>query len=285
MLLCLCTAALLAVSCKKPDTPDPVKPDPVKDKTVTLKVMSFNIRHTGEASDTGVKAWNNRKAAVVNMIKQEQPDMIGFQECTTEQLKYLNTELPEYTPFQPGYNKFCMFRTTQFKQESQGLFFHSDTPDVTGSKWDQSDGVRVTAWLKLKEQETGRTLWFFDTHLDATYEKARKKSIELIVSEMRSICGESAPQIVVGDMNTSSDECHDIYKSWLTSSREAPLSDLCPTYQGFGTYSIDNAKPIDYIYTKNIKMKEHRTLNGANYGVQYISDHWPIMLTFELSSK
>ena len=62
-----------------------------------LKVMSYNIRHGYvEKSDTGLKHWDNRKFASVNMINSEKPDIIGFQEMRAAQQEYLAGELPQY---------------------------------------------------------------------------------------------------------------------------------------------------------------------------------------------
>lgn len=65
-------------------------------RRVEVRIMSYNIRHTGEKSDTGVKHWDARKFATINMIRTEKPDVIGMQEVRSDQKEYLVAELPEY---------------------------------------------------------------------------------------------------------------------------------------------------------------------------------------------
>ena len=56
-----------------------------------INVMSFNIRY-GTADD-GENAWIHRKGAVVMVIIQEVPDLIGIQEGLRFQLDYIKEEL------------------------------------------------------------------------------------------------------------------------------------------------------------------------------------------------
>ena len=52
-----------------------------------LKVVTFNLRIT---VDDGINIWQNRVTHIINKIKNEAPDMIGFQELTNISLNDLN---------------------------------------------------------------------------------------------------------------------------------------------------------------------------------------------------
>ena len=68
------------------------------------------------------------------------------------------------------------------------------------------------------------------------------------------------------------------YFKWLKSAcEEAPLTDPRPTYHGFG-----KAKPlhIDHIFYRCAEPLRYQLLDSTGYGVQYLSDHYPIVCTF-----
>ena len=64
-----------------------------------LKVMSFNILYSGGTEHTGDHAWSARKEPVMTMLREELPDVIGFQEPRTDQINDLVVALPEYAFF------------------------------------------------------------------------------------------------------------------------------------------------------------------------------------------
>ena len=50
-------------------------------------------------------------------------------------------------------------------------------------------------------------------------------------------------------------------------------TDSANSYNGYGS----SGSIIDYIFYRNAIINEFRTVNGSNYGVTYISDHYPII--------
>ena len=147
-------------------------------RKVEVKVMSYNIRHTGEAKDTGVKHWDARKFATINMIRTETPDVIGMQEVRADQKEFLIAELPEYQGVMESKTntKFIMFRKDRFELLDQGNFWLSETPDVPSKGWG-STSERATLWVKLKELKTGKVFFVFNTHLDVTARKPASRAL------------------------------------------------------------------------------------------------------------
>ena len=55
--------------------------------------MTFNIRY---ASAFGVNSWPKRRAGVVQVIREQKPDLFGTQEGLHHQLLFMDKELPKY---------------------------------------------------------------------------------------------------------------------------------------------------------------------------------------------
>lgn len=64
------------------------------DTPTDIKVISYNIR-LGTGKD-GDNSWEHRKHASINMIRTEQPTVVGLQEALAFQLEYLLDSLPDY---------------------------------------------------------------------------------------------------------------------------------------------------------------------------------------------
>ncbi|GAI37292.1 unnamed protein product [marine sediment metagenome] len=104
----------------------------------SLKVMSFNVRTPVDAAPG--KRWEDRRAAMVTMILDVQPAVIGTQELVQEQADYLAAHLPGYRWFGEGRrggdgdeHMGVFYDSTQMTAEQWGDFWLSDTPDVAGS--------------------------------------------------------------------------------------------------------------------------------------------------------
>ncbi len=248
-------------------------------RKVEVKVMSYNIRHTGEAKDTGVKHWDARKFATINMIRTETPDVIGMQEVRADQKEFLIAELPEYQGVMESKTntKFIMFRKDRFELLDQGNFWLSETPDVPSKGWG-STSERATLWVKLKELKTGKIFFVFNTHLDVTSKEARIKGSAMCCERMEQICGKDAVQFIIGDMNSSEEEVLGNFEGYLKDARKTSRkSNFEPTYNGFGKTKVSIV--IDHIYYLNAKPVRFQLMDGKDYGVEFISDHYPIQFT------
>lgn len=287
--MCIC---LSLVACskqtgnRKPDKPS--KDDEQKEEpaggTATLTVMSFNIRHTGESSDTGDKAWTKRKEAVVAMLKDQDPDLVGFQECTKEQVNYLAQQLDGYGFFAPGNNKCIAWKKATMGDNTarEGFFYVTDKEPISkpSSGWDGDQ--RATAWVKVTEKTTSTPLFFFCTHLSVSGKTARIEGAGLNVDQMKLIAGEKSTQFIVGDMNTNEDACHSKFKAYLSDARAlSPETDNKGTYNGWKA----PGSIIDYIYYRNIAAPlKYATITREDYGVKFVSDHYPIIFKCEIKA-
>ncbi len=255
-------------------------------KDVEIKYISYNIRNS-RAND-GDNAWDIRKPATKEMIDKEQPDVFGLQEAYIEQLQYIDNNFPNYSRVgvgrddgkEEGEFMAVYYRSDKFKLLKNGDFWLSETPDECSMGWDAACR-RIVTWAKLKDKETGKVFYAFNTHLDHVGEVAREQSILLIVKKIDEIVKkDKAPVFLSGDFNSNVNSAiFDPLKNIMKDSRAIlPESEWIPTYNNYGN---GNDAMIDYIFYKNAEVLDFKTLNG-DYGKPYISDHYPVMATMKI---
>ncbi len=257
-----------------------------------LKLMSYNIRYINAKGDVGDLAWDARKESSITMIHREKPDVIGFQEPKKPQVEYLIEQLPEYGHVELGRDHgdkpdggehlMVMWLKDKYDLLDSGTYWLSETPDVLSRGWDAMCR-RVTVWVKLRDKATGGEFFYFDTHLDHQGKVARVEASKLNVAKMKEIAGKKATIFISGDMNAAfgaaNGACLKEYTDWMKGAREtAPVTDFRATYNAFGK---GNALLIDHIFYRNAKAVKYETLDGKDYGVRYISDHYPIVCIFK----
>ena len=255
-------------------------------KDVEIKYVSYNIRNS-RAND-GDNAWDIRKSATKEMIEREQPDIFGLQEAYIEQLQYIDNNFPNYSRVgvgrddgkEEGEFMAVYYRNDKFKLLDSGDFWLSETPDECSMGWDAACR-RIVTWAKLKDIESKKVFYAFNTHLDHVGEVAREQSILLIVNKIDKIVKkDKAPVFLSGDFNSNvSSPIFDPLKNIMKDSRAIlPESEWIPTYNN---YANGNDAMIDYIFYKNAEVLDFKTLNG-DYGKPYISDHYPVMARFKM---
>lgn len=257
-----------------------------REKDVEIKYISYNIRYANTSD--GDNAWDIRKPATKEMIEREQPDVFGLQEALIGQLQYIDSNFPQYSRVgvgrddgkEDGEFMAVYYRNDKFKLLENGNFWLSETPDQCSMGWDAAC-KRIVTWAKLKDLDSKKVFYVFNTHLDHVGEVAREQSILLIVKKIDEIVKkDKAPVFLSGDFNSNvSSPIFDPLKNIMKDSRAIlPESEWIPTYNSFGN---GGDSMIDYIFYKNAEVQDFKTLNG-DYGKPYISDHYPVMATFKM---
>lgn len=257
-----------------------------REKDVEIKYISYNIRYAN--ANDGDNAWDIRKPATKEMIEREQPDVFGLQEALIGQLQYIDSNFPQYSRVgvgrddgkEDGEFMAVYYRNDKFKLLENGNFWLSETPDQCSMGWDAAC-KRIVTWAKLKDLDSKKVFYVFNTHLDHVGEVAREQSILLIVKKIDEIVKkDKAPVFLSGDFNSNvSSPIFDPLKNIMKDSRAIlPESEWIPTYNSFGN---GGDSMIDYIFYKNAEVQDFKTLNG-DYGKPYISDHYPVMATFKM---
>ena len=256
-----------------------------------LKIVSFNIRYNSWNNIDGENGWPYRKAAVVKMIKEEKPAAIGLQEALIDQLQYLDSCMPNYRRIgvgrddgkEEGEFMAIYYDTTRLFPIKAQTFWLSETPNEPSLGWDAACRRTATV-VHFEDLQTHKEFYYVNTHLDHVGKTARAEGVKLLASMFPYREGwtyKSKHVIVGGDMNSTIDD--DIFRAFYDSgmkvARDIPSkTSRVDTYTGFGK---DKPSLIDHFFVRDVNVECFRTLNG-DYGVPYISDHYPIEIVIRL---
>lgn len=166
-----------------------------------LRVLSFNVRY-GTAND-GPDAWPERRADVLTLVRDAQPDVLAVQEALEFQLEELGRALPRHVRVgrgreaDGGGEHAALFLDPQRAQlVEHGDFWLSETPEVPGSVgWDAAL-TRICTWALVEVD--GVRVRVSNVHFDHVGELARERSAELVAARSRA---SDVAQIVLGDFN------------------------------------------------------------------------------------
>ena len=246
-----------------------------------IKAMSFNIR-TANAKD-GTTSWEYRADAVLAMIQDQAPDVLGLQEALLRQVQPLVYFLDDYKWIGVGredgkkdgeimailYNK----KTTSLLK--WGTYWLSDTPDKPSKGWD-AEYMRTATWALLKDKKSGKKYFLVNTHLDNSGAQAREKGLALVIERIAAMNPDGYPLLLMGDFNmTLDDPSMAPAKQNLQNCRQiATKSDDLATCHDWGR----NFSAIDFIWEKGFgSCVEYETLTKEYGGRAYVSDHYPIL--------
>ncbi|MFT3682233.1 MAG: endonuclease/exonuclease/phosphatase family protein [Ferruginibacter sp.] len=257
-----------------------------------IKVMSYNIR-LDVASD-GENRWDMRKEKVASLMNYYGADFIGGQEVQHHQLKYLLSQLPDYSYIGVGRDDgkeageySCVFYNKEkFELIKQATFWLSQTPDSVSFGWNAACR-RVCTYGLFKNKQTKQMLWVFNTHFDHLGDTARLESAKLIVEKIYRRTSGKYPVVIMGDFNSKPSEAPAMYmtkyfQNARSISKEKPYGPA-DTWNSFEFGKIPTGC-IDYIFlsrNNRWEVKKFSTITDS-YDMKYPSDHFPILATLEL---
>lgn len=257
-------------------------------ETARYKVISYNIRVL-TPYDTDSLHWDVRKPATITMIEQEQPDIFGLQESFLEQTRYVEAECPQYVRIGVGENdedpasevNAIFYLRDKFDLLEKKSIWLSETPDTCSRGWD-ADYNRMATFVTLRDKNNGKELTYINTHFDHVGRVARVESAKMIAERIKSLQTAGRKAIIVGgDFNSElADSLLIPMQEVLGYARhDSPVTDNKGSFNNWGNVAAGYI--IDHIFYTGVTPQEYRTLDG-NYGVPYISDHYPIAFTFEM---
>ncbi len=251
-----------------------------------VRVMSCNVRCINPL-DTGKRSWFYRADLLLNGIEKTYPGVIGFQEVTKWQYKYLTDALPEYDSVVTYRDKAInsescpvFYDKTMYKLIDKGSFWLSETPDEMSKGWGAAC-YRICSYVILETTQSGKQFVVFNLHLDHVSEEARINGINLVLEKIKAFGG--YPAVIMGDFNA--EENTQTYAAVTEMFDDAKYKLQNPqiscTYQGFGE-KLD-ADCIDYfmISKKGWNVLDYKVLTDTYNGV-YPSDHFQLFTLLEL---
>ncbi len=254
--------------------------------TSEIRVMSCNLR-CWSPTDLFKKSWFYRAGLIVDTIKSNQPDIIGFQEASGMHYAFLQQKLVGYASvIQYRDNSLLsegcpvFYRTDKFDLIDQGSFWLSNTPDVMSKDWGAAH-YRVANYVILQEKDSGREFVVFNTHLDHVSDEARINGIQVVLDKIEQFGGQ--PAILMGDLNAEEDS--PTYSKASSNFDDVQViasntMDSC-TYQNWGN-ALDRPR-IDYIFVSKsgFTALKYQVITTTYDGV-YASDHFPLLAVLKL---
>lgn len=254
--------------------------------------MSFNLW----TDHFGSRPWTGRRTAVVSLIRQYQPDLIGFQEATLDRIQYLEKELPEYAWYGVGrddgktggeFNP-VFYRKMFLKAGRHMTLWLSPTPSAPSLGWDASC-PRIASFCEFSVPESLHPPFvFINTHLDHFGRDARHKGCRMLLNEINT-WDSHRPVILLGDFNfrESSPSYREVVASSSGLKDALVLCESTPegpnaTWQGFLGAGIGR-KRLDYLFVRRFHVKRHSVLTEKFAG-RFPSDHFPVYGELNFSS-
>ena len=241
-----------------------------------ITVMSFNI-HGFTTADRKEKSYYTRAPLMIKLIKENEPDIINFQETGNFEELFFKAHLLGYTFINSKSGLVTAFRNDRFSLLEYGKFWLSDTPDVESFGWDAAC-IRTALYSYILDNKTNKTYTITNTHLDHVGEQARINGIKLILEKMESLS--SGTMILCGDMNdfVGGEMYEEATKTLNDAQLVAKDTYLGPgaTYHSYGRI-LKNAR-IDYFFlTPDIEINSYIVIDRTFDGI-YPSDHFPILM-------
>lgn len=251
-----------------------------KEQSGEITIVSSNVR-CWSPTDFFKKSWFYRAGLLFETLKEQEPDIIGFQEVTKVHYKYLCEKFRGYenvityrddSPLSEGCPIF--YSTSRFECLDSGSFWLSKTPEVKSKDWG-SACYRICSYVILKQKSDSKKLLVFNTHLDHISDEARINGINVVLQKISEFG--NIPSIIMGDFNA--DEQSSTYAAAINSFNDAKYltsnPDKSATFQKFGK-ELDNEN-IDYfmISKSGIEVKDYQIIKKT-YDNVYPSDHFPI---------
>lgn len=251
-----------------------------------LTVMSFNIR-LNVASDKE-NAWPERKQDVSDLLTYYHPDYFGVQEALPEQMKDIKSGLKNYDYIgvgrddgkEKGEFSAIFYDTNRLDVVKSGTFWLSETPEKPSKGWDAALN-RICTYAIFKDKKSKKKFLAMNIHFDHIGNVARVKSSELILKKIKELNPENLPVTLSGDFNLTDDT--EPVKILSQNMKDTFYHSETKHYGPVGTFTAFNVNEspkerIDYIFTKDFKIKSHRHINDRRENLLYPSDHFPVIV-------
>jgi len=261
---------------------------PTEKVRLATTLMSCNVAPVKAGA-----GWKKRKAVLEQIIRDLDPDVIGFQEPRAIQRQTLAKSLTRYVPWnnekgrgpggsQEGNPIFYKKDKYTLDPEESCRFWLSATPEVEASVTWNNDHIRICEVVRLVEKQTGKGFYVFNSHWSYSSKQANVKGAELILKRMKARKYDE-PVVLMGDFNAT--ESHKSIRLVKGPNPYHALVDsyrvLHPDEKQVGTYGgfkgKTDSEKIDYIFVdpRRTRVLDAEIIRTQIKGV-YPSDHYPL---------
>lgn len=239
-----------------------VKPYAIQDDN-ELKIASFNIAAKG-----------NNTTAIGEALKEEQIDIVGFQEVdkfTSRNNKDMLKEIAEGIGFDYSFRKNIDYGGGEY---GIGIAAASDLNFENGADL-ETDGYEGRGWQRAEVQVGDKTVAVYNTHLTWEVPAIREKQMKAVLEAFEE--DKVSYKVLTGDFNAQ--ESNDEFDLYLRNYKiangkdEKWLDTYIPADSSMKTHAIDNI-----ITTRNIKISNVEAIQKDKTG----SDHKMLVATCEL---
>ncbi len=291
----------------------------IGERNLKIKIISFNIDGLSSNREE-LFHWKNRKNKVFHMFEETKPDIFGLQEACRANIEEIKKRFPEYI-FYIGpevKNKEGLllsnpiFWNQEFEMIKNSYFYLAECPETGDGIWDSAE-LRTVSWILLKHKEEHSRLLLINTHLDHKGVEARRQSANMISCFAQSMIEtECCNVILIGDFNS---------RPWYPQNEDQKAYGklIWPGYlpvDSLISIFLDKGFEDSYLALGHENILESNTYNDylgsrfpsvglridwqllfrylntyidiTNYVVydqEVISDHYPIVCTYDLSAS
>lgn len=263
--------------------------------TTKLNAMSFNMRYDNQGD--GADKWDNRKYDVANLIRNYQVDLLGTQELLNNQVEFLQNELAGYNKVgvgridgkTEGEYSAIFYKKDRFTELNSGNFWLSKNPQAIGKKgWDAAC-ERIATWALLKDNRTGKEIFFINTHFDHVGKKAQTESAKLIKRKIKELKGNADCVLLTGDFNIRptnpaiaelqkpEKEIHLMDSRTIAAEVDGPAW----SFHDFGKLDYNKRSLIDYIFVSEGAKVDVQSVIFNPESAKHVSDHAPVLSVVE----
>ncbi len=261
-----------------------------------FRVTSFNICLANTVD--GDNGWEFRKETFVEVVKEDDPTLLGVQEALWTQMEYLDGALDGYKWVGVGRDdgeKKGEFMAIFYKEDAvelldSGTFWLSETPDKPSKGWDAAC-FRTATWCKFRYKKSGKEFVYANTHLDHIGTIARQKGAQLVLERSWELTNHGElPFFVSGDFNVTKES--EVYKTitgglgdipgLVDTNMVAKEHDIAQpyTFHDWGRVPADKAAIIDFIFVNDKVNVEKFKINPLKHSNgRYASDHVSVVAT------
>ncbi|WP_215222727.1 endonuclease/exonuclease/phosphatase family protein [Echinicola shivajiensis] len=263
------------------------------------KFISANIRVDLPRDTVSGNGWESRKDIVFEVLGNELPDIICFQEVLKNQQVDLENYFSQYDAFgfygpemdnhNNGYYGIAknpiFYLRDRYELVGAGTYWLSDKPHLGGSKSWGTARARHVNWVRLKDKNSGKEFRVVNTHLDHISQLARDHQITMIMEEC-SQYKDDFTQILTGDFNQDAKSIgiKTIKRYGWEDSYESVngLMDAGYTVHGFKGAGLDKKSgKVDFVFFKGEGSVKSASVIKKEKNGKYPSDHFFVSAELE----